>query len=105
MLANSGLYSPDKPISEFTEQELHDFLYKPTTKLNTGSGNVTYDGLITKLQRTVLSKDRESMQPHVRAFVDRAVTFAACPDCRGARLNEAEAAAAAAKTTKTRKKS
>ncbi|MCP2241676.1 ATP-binding cassette domain-containing protein [Lentzea aerocolonigenes] len=89
VLAKSGLYPADKPISEFTEQELHDFLYKPTTKLNVGGTNVTYDGLIPKLQRTILAKDRESMQPHVRAFVDRAVTFATCPDCRGARLNEA----------------
>ncbi|GAA3628841.1 excinuclease ABC subunit UvrA [Lentzea roselyniae] len=89
VLANSGLYSPDKPIAEFTEQELHDFLHKPTTKLNIGGTNVTYDGLIPKLQRTILSKDRESMQPHVRAFVDRAVTFATCQDCGGARLNEA----------------
>ncbi|MET8760104.1 excinuclease ABC subunit UvrA [Lentzea sp. NPDC004782] len=89
VLANSGLYPADKPIAEFTEQELHDFLHKPTTKLNIGGTNVTYDGLIPKLQRTILSKDRESMQPHVRAFVDRAVTFATCPGCRGARLNEA----------------
>lgn len=89
VLANSGLFPVDKPINEFTEQELHDFLYKPTTKLNVGGSNVTYDGLIPKLQRTILAKDRESMQPHVRAFVDRAVTFATCQDCRGARLNEA----------------
>ncbi|SDP14969.1 ATP-binding cassette domain-containing protein [Lentzea jiangxiensis] len=89
VLANSGLYPADQPINTFTEQQLHDFLHKPTTKLNIGGSTVTYDGLITKLQRTVLSKDRESMQPHVRAFVDRAVTFATCPDCRGARLNQA----------------
>ncbi|MFD5825502.1 ATP-binding cassette domain-containing protein [Lentzea sp. NPDC060358] len=89
VLANSGLYPADRPIAEFTEQQLDDFLHKPTTKLNIGGTNVTYDGLITKLQRTILSKDRDSMQPHVRAFVDRAVTFATCPGCRGARLNEA----------------
>ncbi|WP_329792973.1 excinuclease ABC subunit UvrA [Lentzea sp. DG1S-22] len=89
VLANSGLYPADQPINTFTEQQLHDFLHKPTTKLNIGGSTVTYDGLITKLQRTVLSKDRESMQPHVRAFVDRAVTFATCPDCGGARLNRA----------------
>jgi excinuclease UvrABC ATPase subunit len=89
VLAHSGLYPADQPIATFTEQQLHDFLHKPTTKLNIGGSNVTYDGLITKLQRTVLSKDRESMQPHIRAFVDRAVTFAPCPDCRGARLNQA----------------
>ncbi|WP_434442926.1 ATP-binding cassette domain-containing protein [Lentzea sp. E54] len=89
VLANSGLYPADQPISTFTEQQLDDFLYKPTTKLNIGGTNVTYDGLISKLQRTILSKDRESMQPHVRAFVDRAVTFATCQDCKGARLNEA----------------
>ncbi|MFD9702888.1 ATP-binding cassette domain-containing protein [Lentzea sp. NPDC059081] len=89
VLANSGLYPADKPISEFTEQQLDDFLHKPTTKLNIGGTNVTYDGLISKLQRTILAKDRDSMQPHVRAFVDRAVTFATCGSCRGARLNEA----------------
>ncbi|MGI5500874.1 ATP-binding cassette domain-containing protein [Lentzea sp. CA-135723] len=89
VLANSGLYPADQPISTFTEQQLHDFLYKPTTKLNINGTNVTYDGLIAKLQRTVLSKDRESMQPHARAFVDRAVTFTTCGLCHGARLNEA----------------
>ncbi|MEU0882298.1 excinuclease ABC subunit UvrA [Lentzea sp. NPDC005914] len=89
VLAHSGLYPADKPIASFTEQELDDLLYKPTTKLNIGGTNVTYEGLIPKLQRTILSKDRESMQPHVRAFVDRAVTFTTCSDCRGARLNEA----------------
>ncbi|MCG8923718.1 ATP-binding cassette domain-containing protein [Lentzea sp. CC55] len=89
VLANSGLYPADQPINTFTEQQLHDLLHKPTTKLTIGGSTVTYDGLITKLQRTVLSKDRESMQPHVRAFVDRAVTFATCPDCGGARLNRA----------------
>ncbi|MDX3660762.1 excinuclease ABC subunit UvrA [Streptomyces sp. ID05-26A] len=89
VLANSGLFPADQPISTFTEQQLHDFLYKPTTKLNVGGSNVTYDGLIAKLQRTILSKDRESMQPHIRAFVDKAVTFATCPDCRGARINQA----------------
>ncbi|MFS8098897.1 excinuclease ABC subunit UvrA [Lentzea alba] len=89
VLANSGLYPADKPIAEFTDQQLQDFLYKPTTKLNVGGTNVTYDGLIPKLQRTILSKDRESMQPHIRAFVDRTMTFAACGDCHGARLNEA----------------
>ncbi|MET9632327.1 excinuclease ABC subunit UvrA [Lentzea sp. NPDC006480] len=89
VLAHSGLYPADQPIAEFTEQQLDDLLHKPTTKLNIGGTNVTYEGLIPKLQRTILSKDRESMQPHVKAFVDRAVTFATCPACRGARLNEA----------------
>lgn len=89
VLAHSGLYPADQPISSFTEQQLDDFLYKPTTKLNIGGTNVTYEGLVVKLQRTILSKDRESMQPHVRAFVDRAVTFAVCTDCKGARLNKA----------------
>ncbi|MFJ8959653.1 ATP-binding cassette domain-containing protein [Lentzea sp. NPDC102401] len=89
VLANSGLYPADQPISTFTEQQLDDFLYKPTTKLNVNGTNVTYDGLIAKLQRTILSKDRESMQPHIRAFVDKAVTFATCQDCKGARINQA----------------
>ncbi|SEQ31862.1 ATP-binding cassette domain-containing protein [Lentzea albida] len=89
VLANSGLYPADQPISTFTDEQLHDFLHKPTTKLSIGGSNITYDGLITKLQRTVLSKDRESMQPHVRAFVDRAVTFTTCGECKGARINQA----------------
>ncbi|WP_045314844.1 ATP-binding cassette domain-containing protein [Lentzea aerocolonigenes] len=89
VLAHSGLYPADQPISTFTGQQLNDFLHKPTTKLGIGGTNVTYEGLIPKLQRTILSKDRESMQPHVKAFVDRAVTFATCQACRGARLNEA----------------
>ncbi|NGO40946.1 ATP-binding cassette domain-containing protein [Streptomyces ureilyticus] len=84
-----GFFDPDKPIREFTERELHDLLYKEPTKIKVEGINLTYEGLITKLQKSMLSKDREAMQPHIRAFVDRAVTFTACPECDGTRLSEA----------------
>ncbi len=84
-----GFFDPDKPIREFTESELHDLLYKEPTKIKVDGTNLTYEGLIPKLQKSMLSKDREAMQPHVRAFVDRAVTFVVCPDCDGTRLSEA----------------
>ncbi|WP_188990033.1 ATP-binding cassette domain-containing protein [Saccharopolyspora thermophila] len=84
-----GFFDPDKPIREFTETELHDLLYKEPTKIKVDGINLTYEGLIPKLQKSMLSKDREAMQPHVRAFVDRAITFTSCPECGGTRLNEA----------------
>ncbi|MFC4465186.1 ATP-binding cassette domain-containing protein [Streptomyces xiangluensis] len=84
-----GFFDPDKPIREFTERELHDLLYKEPTKIKVDGINLTYEGLIPKLQKSMLSKDREAMQPHIRAFVDRAVTFTACPECGGTRLSEA----------------
>ncbi|GAB3278653.1 ATP-binding cassette domain-containing protein [Parasphingorhabdus pacifica] len=84
-----GFFDVDKPIREFTDDELHDLLYKEPTKIKVDGINLTYEGLIPKLQKSMLSKDRESMQPHIRAFVDRAVTFTACPECDGTRLNEA----------------
>ncbi|MFF3014576.1 ATP-binding cassette domain-containing protein [Streptomyces sp. NPDC057939] len=86
IMANSGFYSPDTRLKDFTEQEWADFLHKPAVKVKVGSNNFTYEGLITKIARTVLGKDRESMQSHIRAFVDRAVVFADCPDCGGTRL-------------------
>ncbi|MFC6083040.1 ATP-binding cassette domain-containing protein [Sphaerisporangium aureirubrum] len=85
----SGFFDPDKPIRDFTETELHDFLYREPTKVKVNGVNLTYEGLIPKVQKSFLSKDREAMQPHIRAFVDRAVTFTACPDCGGTRLSEA----------------
>jgi len=84
-----GFFDPDKPIGKYTKKELHDLLYKEPTRVKVDGINVTYEGLIPRLQKSMLSKDREAMQPHIRAFVDRAVTFTTCPDCDGTRLNEA----------------
>ncbi|MFC5172123.1 ATP-binding cassette domain-containing protein [Streptomyces mutomycini] len=86
--AESGLLDPDKPISEFSEQEMRDFLHREPTKVKVEGVNLTYEGLIPKIQKSFLSKDKEAMQPHIRAFVDRAVTFTTCPDCGGTRLSE-----------------
>jgi excinuclease UvrABC ATPase subunit len=82
----SGYFDPDKPISRYTKQEMHDLLHREATKMKVEGINLTYEGLIPKLQRSILSKDVDSMQPHVRAFVERAVTFTACPECDGTRL-------------------
>ncbi|MEU6729525.1 excinuclease ABC subunit UvrA [Nonomuraea wenchangensis] len=87
--AESGLFDPHKPIREFTEKELRDFLYREPTKVKVEGVNLTLEGLIPKIQKSFLSKDREAMQPHIRAFVDRAVTFTTCPECDGTRLSEA----------------
>ncbi|RWZ51493.1 excinuclease ABC subunit UvrA [Labedella phragmitis] len=84
----SGFFDPDKPIRDFTKKELHDLLYKEPVKVKVSDINMTYEGLVPKLQKSMLSKDREAMQPHIRAFVDRAVTFTTCPECGGTRLNE-----------------
>ncbi|MCW2987184.1 MAG: hypothetical protein JWM24_122, partial [Solirubrobacterales bacterium] len=84
-----GFFDPAKPIRKFTKKELRDLLYKEPTKIKVDDVNLTYEGLIPKIQKSMLAKDREAMQPHIRAFVDRAVTFAACPECGGTRLNEA----------------
>ena len=86
--AESGLVDPDKPIRDFTEAERHDFLHKEPTKLKVKGINVTYEGLIPRIQKSMLAKDPEAMQPHIRAFVERAVTFTTCPECGGTRLNE-----------------
>ncbi|MFI8205244.1 ATP-binding cassette domain-containing protein [Streptomyces sp. NPDC085937] len=86
VIAESGFFDPDKPIREYTKKERHDFLYREPTKVKVGGANLTYEGLIPKLQKSMLSKDREAMQPHIRAFVDRAVTFTTCPECDGTRL-------------------
>ncbi|MFZ4207408.1 ATP-binding cassette domain-containing protein [Streptomyces griseoincarnatus] len=88
IIAESGFFDRDKPIREYTKKERHDFLYREPTKVKVGGANLTYEGLIPKLQKSMLSKDRESMQPHIRAFVDRAVTFTTCPECDGTRLTE-----------------
>jgi excinuclease UvrABC ATPase subunit len=88
IFTGSGFLDPDKPIRDYTEKELNDFLYHEPTKVKVGDINMTYEGLIPKVQKSFLSKDREAMQPHIQAFVDRAVTFATCPGCGGTRLNE-----------------
>ncbi|MEU8378067.1 excinuclease ABC subunit UvrA [Streptosporangium sp. NPDC048865] len=87
--AESGFVDPDKPINKYTKKEMHDFLYKEAVKVKVDGVNLTYEGLIPKIQKSFLSKDREAMQPHIRAFVDRAVTFTTCPECEGTRLSEA----------------
>ena len=84
----SGFLDPNKPIAEYSEQELHDFLYKEPVKVKMSGINMTYEGLVPKITNSFLKKDRDSLQPHIRAFVDRAVKFTACPDCGGTRLNE-----------------
>ncbi|MFJ3339061.1 ATP-binding cassette domain-containing protein [Streptomyces sp. NPDC086766] len=82
-----GFFDPDKPIREYTEKELHDLLHKEPTKIKVEGVNLTYEGLIPKIQKSMLSKDVDALQPHVRAFVERAMTFTACPECDGTRLS------------------
>ncbi|HEY9555298.1 MAG TPA: excinuclease ABC subunit UvrA [Acidimicrobiales bacterium] len=84
-----GFFDPDKPISKFTKKELNDLLHKEPTKLKIEGINLTYSGLIPQIQKSFLSKDKDAMQPHIRAFVDRVVTFTTCPECEGTRLSEA----------------
>jgi excinuclease UvrABC ATPase subunit len=84
----SGFVDPNKPIREYTKQELDDFLYKEPTKVKVNGVNLTYEGLVPKVQKSFLSKDPDGLQPHIRAFVDRAATFKACPECGGTRLSE-----------------
>ncbi|MEN0072144.1 MAG: excinuclease ABC subunit UvrA, partial [Propionicimonas sp.] len=88
LFSESGFLDPDKPIRDYTKRELHDFLYKEPTKVKFASANMTYEGLVPKIQKSMLSKDVESLQPHIRAFVERAVTFGTCPECGGTRLSE-----------------
>ena len=85
----SGFVDPDKPIRKYTKKELHDFLHREPVRMKIAGINMTYEGLIPRVQKSMLSKDKESMQPHIRAFVDRAVTFTTCPECGGTRLSEA----------------
>jgi excinuclease UvrABC ATPase subunit len=88
IFAESGFLDPNKPICDFSAKELQDFLYKEPTKVKVNGINLTYEGLVPKIQKSFLAKDKEALQPHIRAFVDRAVTFAQCPDCGGTRLAE-----------------
>jgi excinuclease UvrABC ATPase subunit len=83
-----GFFNPDKPIRKYTKKELHDLLYKAPTKIKVEGINLTYEGLIPRIQKSMLSKDVDAMQPHIRAFVERAVTFTTCPDCDGTRLSK-----------------
>ena len=84
-----GFFDPDKPIKKFNKRELHDLLYKEPTKIKVEGINLTYEGLIPKIEKSMLSKDVDAMQPHIRAFVEKAVVFTTCPDCDGTRLSEA----------------
>ncbi|MBG0855979.1 excinuclease ABC subunit UvrA [Streptomyces spinoverrucosus] len=88
LYAESGLLDPHKPIRRFTKKEMQDFLYGEPRKVKVNGINLTYEGLIPKIQKSFLSKDKEAMQPHIRAFVERAVTFTTCPECDGTRLSE-----------------
>jgi excinuclease UvrABC ATPase subunit len=83
-----GYFDPDKPIRKFTKKELNDLLHKEPTKIKVDGVNLTYAGLIPQIQKSFLSKDVDAMQPHIRAFVERAVTFGTCPECDGTRLSE-----------------
>jgi excinuclease UvrABC ATPase subunit len=94
-----GFFDPDKPIKKFSKTELHDLLRKEPTKIKIDGTNLTYAGLIPTIQKSMLAKDREAMQPHIRAFVDRAITFTTCPQCDGTRLSEA------ARSSKIKRKS
>ena len=84
-----GFFDPDKPIKKFNKRELHDLLYKEPTKIKVDGVNLTYAGLVPQIEKSFLSKDVEAMQPHIRAFVERAIVFTTCPDCDGTRLSEA----------------
>ncbi|WP_432491263.1 ATP-binding cassette domain-containing protein [Kineococcus gypseus] len=87
--AGSGFFDPDKPIRDYTERELHDLLHREPTKVKVEGINLTYEGLLPRIRKSMLSKDVSALQPHVRAFVERAVTSTTCPACEGTRLSEA----------------
>jgi excinuclease UvrABC ATPase subunit len=89
MYSESGFFDPNKPIRDYSETELQDFLYREATKFKLNGINLTYLGLVPRIRQSMLSKDVESLQPHIRAFVQRVATFRPCPDCGGTRLNEA----------------
>ena len=89
IFTESGLVDGDTPIRDFSPEMLHDFLYKEPTKVKVTGINMTYEGLVPRIQKSMLSKDVDAMQPHIRAFVERAVTFTPCPECEGSRLSEA----------------
>lgn len=88
LYSNSGYLDPEKKIKDYSAQELQDFLYREPTKVHFDHINITYEGLIPRLRKSIFNKDRDALQPHLAAFVDRAVTYTNCPDCGGTRLNE-----------------
>ncbi|HEV7652379.1 MAG TPA: excinuclease ABC subunit UvrA [Actinophytocola sp.] len=88
IFSGSGFFDMDKPIGKFTKKELHALLYQEPTKIKVEGINLTYEGVIPKIQKSMLAKDVDAMQPHIRAFVERAITFQTCPDCDGTRLSE-----------------
>ncbi|MGS2615814.1 ATP-binding cassette domain-containing protein [Micromonospora sp. LZ34] len=88
IFSGSGYFDMDKPIGKYTKKELHDLLYREPTKIKVEGINLTYEGLIPKIQKSMLAKDVDAMQPHIRAFVERAVTFTTCPECDGTRLTK-----------------
>jgi excinuclease UvrABC ATPase subunit len=88
LYSSSGFFDPDKPIRKYTKKERHDFLQHEPVRMKIAGINMTYEGLIPRIQKSMLAKDKEAMQPHIRAFVDRAVTFTTCPECDGTRLSE-----------------
>jgi excinuclease UvrABC ATPase subunit len=88
IFSGSGYFDMDKPIAKYTKKELHDLLYREPTKIKVEGINLTYEGVIPKIQKSMLSKDVDTLQPHIRAFVERAVTFTTCPECDGSRLSE-----------------
>jgi excinuclease ABC A subunit len=88
LYASSGFIDPNKPIRDYTKKELHDFLHHEPVRMKIEGINMTYEGLVLRIQKSMLSKEKESLQPHIRAFVERAVTFTTCPDCGGTRLSE-----------------
>ncbi|MFI5487700.1 ATP-binding cassette domain-containing protein [Micromonospora echinaurantiaca] len=88
IFSGSGYFDMDKPIGKYGKKELHDLLYREPTKIKVEGINLTYEGIIPKIQKSMLAKDVESMQPHIRAFVERAVTFTTCPECDGTRLSK-----------------
>ena len=89
LYSESGFVDPDKPIRKYTKKEMHDFLHREPVRMKIAGINMTYEGLILRIQKSFLSKDKEAMQPHIRAFVDRAVAFTTCPECEGTRLSQA----------------
>ncbi|WP_020123324.1 excinuclease ABC subunit UvrA [Streptomyces canus] len=88
LYSESGFFDAEKPIRKFTKRELQDFLYREPVRMKIAGINMTYEGLVPRIQKSMLAKDRESMQPHIREFVDRAITFMVCPECEGTRLSE-----------------
>src|SRR6266511_2019591 len=87
IFSGSGYFDMNKPIGKYTKKELHNLLYREPTKIKVEGINLTYEGLIPKIQKSMLSKDVAALQPHVRAFVERVVTFSGCPECGGTRLS------------------